>query len=302
MPISEKARAKINLAIDVLGARPDGYHQVDMVMGTLELADTLALTPSPAGQKVPKLSLQGAADAVRALEGEAPGDNLVVRAMGHFWERFFPPEERPVYDCHLVKEIPVAAGLGGGSSDAAAVLRGLARYYRIKDATALREVAAQLGSDVPFFLRGGLARATGRGELLEPLTVNWTTEVILVKPNFPLATAAVYRHLQVDQLQHRPHLPRLLQGLALADEAMIAASAANVLETPAFQLHPELRDVKEGMQRAGAWLAMMSGSGPTMFGFFTPDKVNYALEFLQGLFPEYRVIHTRFDWRQEKLD
>jgi 4-diphosphocytidyl-2-C-methyl-D-erythritol kinase len=301
MELVEKAKAKINLAIDVLGLREDGYHQVDMVMGALALHDSVFLQPAPTSGIVGSLDIDGLGPAVQMLKNDFSEENLVVRAYKSFANSM--PEQNGIanYNFKLVKRIPIAAGLGGGSSDAAAILRALWRKHGGCSFEHLMRMAASLGSDVPFFIQGGIVRATGRGEILERLPVQLETDIILIKPDFPLSTAVVYKKLDLTGEIRRPDIDLLLSGLADADQEAIAAGAGNVLEDSAFKLHPELLEIKASIQATGAWLAMMSGSGPTIFGFFAADRVNYAHELLKIEYPLYDVIQTKFDLSVEAI-
>jgi len=301
MELIEKAKAKINLAIDVTGVRADGYHQVDMVMGALALHDSVRMRPSSHIDATDVLEIEGSGLGVGLLRKELFENNLIIRAYNCFANSM--PERNKIgnYRFKLNKSIPVAAGLGGGSSDAAAVLRALRRQHGGCSLENLMQMAASLGSDIPFFIEGGIVRATGRGEILEHLAVDFETEIILIKPDFSLSTGKVYQNLNLKVVEQHPDIDLLIAGLARGDRSAIAAGAVNVLEIPAFALQPELIQIKESMRESGAWLAMMSGSGPTIFGFFAADNVKYAQELLQMRYPSYDVIRTKFDFTRETM-
>ncbi len=240
--IRESARAKVNLGLAVLGRRPDGYHEIHTLFATLDLAEPVALSPLPEGIA---LRVKGA----ELPEGE---ENLAYRAARAYLEAAGWPGGVGI---ELEKKIPVAAGLGGGSADAAAVLRGLARLYPAP--VDLARLARGLGADVPFLLRGGLAEARGVGERLSPLPPV-VAHLVLVNPGFPLPTAAVYR-----ALRPQDYGPELDAGAILA--ALAAGQPPpwrNDLEAAAFRLFPQLRELKALL--AGHGLSpLLAGSGPT---------------------------------------
>lgn len=173
----------------------------------------------------------------------------------------------------LKKNIPVSAGLAGGSSDAAACLRGLNRLWNLDlSLNQLAEMGAEIGSDVPFCLYGGTALATGRGEKIELLPPAPPLWVVLVKPGMSVSTAEVYRRLLVNQIEQHPDQQAMQQALIDGDVQQIVDQLGNALEKVTFQMHPEVRLVKERMVRYGAQGALMSGSGPTVFGIFEREQ------------------------------
>lgn len=249
-----KARAKINLALDVLRRRSDGYHEVAMVMQAIALADLVTLTATPSGLSVTS-DLDG-------LEG-GPA-NLAWRAAALL-------RERCGVDCGadivLQKRIPLAAGLAGGSADAAAVLRGLSELWRLGlSMPELEALGAELGSDVPFCLRGGTMLATGRGELLAPLPPLPRLWVVLAKPPIAVSTAWVYGNYRPDKVAVHPDIAGMTKCLAVGDSGGVAARLANVLETVTIEAHPVIAGLKAAMMAHGAVASLMSGSGPTVFG------------------------------------
>lgn len=263
-PLTLYAPAKVNLTLTVGDRRPDGYHDVSTVMQAVSLYDTLILTHGGAG-----LTLTCTDPAV-------PSDatNLVLRAAG----RFFKETKLPVPDLHLHlrKRIPSQAGLGGGSSDAAAVLRALRTLYApdISDGR-LETLAARLGSDVPFFIRGGTQLATGRGEVvspLSPLTAGW---FVVVKPDEGYSTAEMYRRLD------EPGSVLVRNSRYMQD-----AVAANNVHAVAVELHnsfervvpkdSSLRTIKDALRAQGALGTLLSGSGSAVFGLFDDQSAAAA--------------------------
>jgi 4-diphosphocytidyl-2-C-methyl-D-erythritol kinase len=250
------ARAKVNLCLDVFDLRPDGYHEVASVMQSLALHDVLALEAVPEG-----ISLQVAGEAVAAGE-----ENLVLRAARRLAAATGCRRGAAVM---LHKNIPVAAGLGGGSADAAAALAGLDRLWELGCAAGfLAEIGAELGADVPFCLTGGTALATGRGEKLTRLPPLPELGVLLLKPPYGLSAGAVYRAFDSARPNHRPVARQMAEALAGGDWRRALQWCSNALEAVVFKEHPELAVLKQELQEAGALCALMSGSGPTVFGIF----------------------------------
>ena len=254
MAMMVKARAKINLALDVFEKRPDGYHEVEMVMQSIELHDCLEFTPVPEGITL------------LVENGDVPAgeDNLVYRAAKSISTY---AGVRSGVEIRLKKAIPVAAGLGGGSADAAATLAGLNKIW--EQGLTLRELmmlGEQLGSDVPFCLMEGTALARGRGEKLERLPPCPPLGLVLVKPPFGVSTASVYRAYVPGKLEKKPHCRNMVEAIENRDPGAIARSLYNALEPVTFAMHPEVAEIKERLLEAGALGALMSGSGPTVFG------------------------------------
>ncbi len=251
--ITAFARAKINLTLDVLGKRSDGYHEVEMVMQTIELHDRLEFSPGSGG-----ISL--------SVEGDVPSDesNLayraaeLIRSYGNI---------RGGINIRLVKAIPVAAGLGGGSADAAVTLAVLNKLWRTGlSISELMQLGEQLGSDVPFCLLGGTALARGRGEQLERLPPCPRLGLVLIKPPFGVSTAAVYRAFTPGSAVKMPDNRAMVKAIREGNIAGIVKNLANALEPVTFKMHPEAVRVKEKLMKAGALGTLMSGSGPTVFG------------------------------------
>lgn len=278
--IYEKAPAKINLLLDVLRKREDGYHEVQMIMTMVDLADRLEMEEIPGDRIV--LSSQA---------GFIPLDekNLAFQAARLIKERC--GVSKGVY-IHLDKRIPVAAGLAGGSSDAAAALRGLNRLWELGlSRDELEALGAELGSDVPFCIRGGTAVARGRGERLESIPSPPSCWVVLAKPPINVSTADVYGKLKANELKAHPSLESMLSAIREQSFSGICASLGNVLETVTLERYPEVRQIKESMIKLGADGVLMSGSGPTVFGLVAKEsKVTRIYNGLRGYCKEVYVV------------
>ncbi|BAF58277.1 4-diphosphocytidyl-2C-methyl-D-erythritol 2-phosphate synthase [Pelotomaculum thermopropionicum SI] len=255
MVITALARAKINLTLDVLGKRPDGYHEVEMVMQSIELHDRLEFRPCAAG---------GISLAVEGADLPPGKENLVYRAAELLRAA---GGVRAGAEIRLKKAIPVAAGLGGGSADAAAALVALNEMWNTGFSPAgLMELAEQLGSDVPFGLMGGTALARGRGERLERLFPCPPLGLVLVKPPFGVSTAEVYRAFKPGLNPKKADAQAMVRAIKKGDAADIAACLGNALEPVTVKMYPEVAEIKKKLMEAGALGALMAGSGPTVFG------------------------------------
>lgn len=269
----QAAPAKVNLALDVLGRRPDGYHEMRMVMQTVSLCDAVALEEAGKGFVL----------SARGMELPPGKKTLEERAA----EAFFAAVGRPVPGLRvtLEKRTPAYAGLGGGSADVGALLRLLRqRYAPGLPPPALEEIGLAVGSDVPFCVRGGTALAEGRGEKLTNLPPLPGCRFLICKPDFDLPTPRMFARLRFDRAAApHPDVEGMTEALGRSDLAGAARRVGNVFETV---LEPEERReidaVKEVMLRCGALAAAMSGSGPAVFGLFAPEaETAGALEELR---------------------
>ena len=249
---------KINLSLDVVGRRPDGYHLLSTVMQTVDIYDDLVLEPRSGGQEINITS-----DKSDLVVDE---HNTCFRAAAAFFKAAAIEDSLGV---HIRKRIPQAAGMGGGSADAAGVLYGLSLLYpdRITPA-ALRTLGTLIGADVPFCIEGGTALCEGIGEYITPLPSFADVPAIIVKPSFSVSTAWVFSHLDRDNLGVRPDTARLIQAMAIPDLHQMAGTAGNVLESVTASTYPLLPQIKRWLIEGGAGMAAMSGSGPTVFGLF----------------------------------
>lgn len=267
--------AKINLFLRVLRRRPDGYHELETLFQAIDVYDELILAEcvSPSTLLVP-----GFPD----LESD---DNLVVRALR--WLENRTGRELRVR-MKLVKRIPVAGGLGGGSSDAAAALRGISRLFDLElSEEELAGAALALGADVPFFLVGGAAVGEGVGERLTPVKLPLDYDLILVNPGFPVSTAAIFREFSKN-LTGTVREGRL--WMKIREGRSVEELLENDLQRVAESIQPQIRETREVMERAGLRLTRMSGSGPTLFALIR----NHSPEALaKRLPPQWRIFPAR---------
>ena len=272
-----QAFAKLNLTLDILGKREDGYHDLRMVMQSITLADTLTLEENQ-GE-----GLRVSANLRFLPTGEK---NLAAAAALRFWEALGREPEN--LDIRIEKRIPVCAGMAGGSSDAAAVLRAL--NQRAGDPFAPKELARlgeRVGSDVPYCVLGGTALAEGRGEVLTPLAPLPRCWVVACKPDFPISTPELFAQADRVKLRRRPDTAGLVAALEAGDLGGVARRMYNVFEDvlPA-RLYTRVAEIKNILIQCGALGANMSGSGPTAFGLF--DRLEAAQEARACLAQRYR--------------
>ncbi|MBC7765377.1 MAG: 4-(cytidine 5'-diphospho)-2-C-methyl-D-erythritol kinase [Hyphomonadaceae bacterium] len=251
-----KARAKINLTLDVLSKRADGYHEVEMIMQMVDLYDTIQLEKAESGitlsTNLPYL----------------PNDsgNIAYKAAQLFFEK---TGIMPGVSIHIQKQIPVAAGLAGGSSNAAAILIALNELYEASLTTQqLKEMGKTLGADVPYCIVGGTALAQGIGERLTILDNAPSMFVLLAKPPISVSTAWAYGQVNVDEITVHPDTNRVIQAIEQGNLKEIANNMYNILEPITAKRHPIIKRIKQIMLDGGALGAMMSGSGPTVFGLY----------------------------------
>lgn len=260
--VTELAYAKLNLSLDVLYLRSDSYHEMDMLMQSVSLCDTLTLTLCDS----PAILLCGDSTGLPTDER-----NLAYAAALRFFEALGRPPEGLSISLH--KRIPVCAGTAGGSSDAAATLRGLNRLYDMPfSLEALCEIGALVGSDVPYCVYGKTARAQGRGERLTPLPALPPCHIVLCKPDFAIASPVLFQRIDACQDLHRPDTAGLIEALEHGDLAALAQRLANVFVSA---LEPWQRGcidrIHAQLLAFGALGASMSGTGPTVFGIFTEE-------------------------------
>lgn len=255
--ITRKAYAKINIGLDVLRRREDGYHEVRMIMQTVELCDDLDFERTAE----PGIRLQ-------TDSGELPvdGNNLICKAADLL---FREKGIREGVRIRLTKRIPVAAGMAGGSADAAAAMRGLNELfgmgYSVSD---LQRLGVKLGADIPYCLAGGTMLAEGIGEILSPLPAPPECFLVVAKPDISVSTAFVYGNLHAETLTYHPDIDGMITALQAHDLRGITNRLGNVLETVTAREYPVIEELKELMRREGAENALMSGSGPTVFGIY----------------------------------
>lgn len=248
-----KAPAKINLTLDVLHKRPDDYHEIEMIMTTVDLADRIGLMGTAKGIHI------------QSADRFVPNDsrNLAYQAAQLMKDTFNIPSGVII---SLDKQIPVAAGLAGGSSDAAATLKGLNKLWQLNlSLDELAELGAKIGSDVSFCVYGGTALAKGRGEIIKELPAPPNCWVILAKPTIGVSTAEVYGAFDARKAEH-PNTEKMIQALHEKDYDAVCSNLGNALESVTLGLYPEVAQIKEQMKKFGANAVLMSGSGPTVFG------------------------------------
>lgn len=259
--IKLKALGKINLGLDVLGRRPNGYHDVRMVMQTVYLYDQILLE---------KTDKEGISLKTNLFYLPVNENNLAYRAAKMLIDEFTIKEGVHI---SLEKHIPVAAGMAGGSSNAAAVLYGMNRLFQLGlTDQELMERGVKLGADVPYCIMRGTVLAEGIGEELTPLPVMPKCHVLLAKPPISVSTQKVYEKLDAQEVTEHPDIDGILLGLQTGDLKKITSSMGNVLENVTITEYPQIERIKDVMKEEGALNAMMSGSGPTVFGIYD-DKM-----------------------------
>ncbi len=266
--VRRKAYAKINLGLDVLRRRPDGYHEVKMIMQTVDIWDML--TFKKCGKPDIFLSVDN-------KEVPAGRDNLIYKAAEILRQEYGIGEG---VEIHLEKHIPIAAGMAGGSTDAAAVFHGMNELFglsmTLKD---MQKLGVKIGADVPYCLMGGTALSEGIGEKLTPLPLAPECILAVAKPEVNVSTRFVYENLHLDQLTDHPDIDGMAEAIRQGNLLGIAQRLGNVLETVTVPRYPVIGEIKRIMCQAGAENALMSGSGPTVFGiFWEMDGAKQAVE------------------------
>lgn len=253
------AYAKINLGLDVIGRLPNGYHEVKMIMQSVGICDELTFEKQPSGITVTTDS------------GELPTDenNLIYRAAKLLLDTCAVKEGVRI---HLTKRIPIAAGMAGGSTDAAATLKAVNQLFRFgKTKEELMELGVKIGADVPYCILGGTALAEGIGERLTPLPPMPNCHLLVAKPDINVSTKYVYTTLDAAPILFHPDIDGMTAAIFAGDLTGITARLGNVLETVTVPAHPIISKIKEKFLELGSDGVLMSGSGPTVFGIFS-DK------------------------------
>lgn len=269
MEIIEKAPAKINLGLDALYKRNDGYHELEMIMASVDLADRLTFELLPQNEIV-----------IETDSSFLPVDrrNHVYQAAELLKNTYQLTQGVKIY---IEKRIPVAAGLAGGSSDCAATLRGLNRLWNLKlSLEELAELGSKIGSDVPYCIHGGTAFVTGRGEKIEFLPSMPQCWVVLVKPKMSVSTSTIFSSLSFNGIQH-PDIKGLKRAVETNDYLLMTEKIGNALESVTIKRHPVIQQIKDRMMKYGADAALMSGSGPTVFALC--EKYTRAQRIYNGL-------------------
>ena len=259
--VTLKALAKINLGLDVLGRRENGYHDVRMVMQTIYLYDNVTI------EKTEEPGIQVETNLFYLPVNE---DNIAYKAAKMLIDEF---QIQSGVRITLEKHIPVAAGMAGGSSNAAAVLVGMNRLFSLKlSMEDLMQRGVSLGADVPYCVMRGTVLAEGIGEVLTPLPPMPNCAILIAKPGISVSTKTVYEKLDALEIVEHPDIDGILNGLQNQDIEKVASSMGNVLENVTIEDYPIIEEIKTAMKEAGALNAMMSGSGPTVFGIFKDRK------------------------------
>lgn len=272
-----EAPAKINLTLDIKGKRSDGYHELETVMHQVSLSDKITL------EKAKGISLTSNSNLI-----PTDATNLAWKAAKLILAKF---NDKAGVKIYIEKNIPVGAGLAGGSTDAAAVLLGLNRLYNFNLGTGiLGDLALELGSDVPFCLfPASTAIARGRGELLTPLSNLKKLHFLLVKPDFQVSTREIFAGFSLEQVVKTPDLDAFIKAWQEYEVCSLNKYMVNVLETVSIKKYPEIRQIKQKLKNRGALSAVMSGSGPTVWGWFNDldileDAYNYFSANYQEVF------------------
>ena len=255
--IKLNAPAKINLLLDIIKLLPNGYHSLFMVMQSVDLCDEVEVTLRDDG----KITLECSEKALPTDE-----KNIAYKAAVKFFEA---SNLNFGADIKLTKNIPFEAGLAGGSTDAAAVLKALNTLCKTKLTNEeLCRIGVKLGADVPYCIMRGTVLAEGIGEILTPLPAMPKCAILIAKPNISVSTKMVYEALDAKEIERHPDIEGILDGLEKGDLARVASSMGNVLEAVTIERYPVIEEIKTAMKEEGALNAMMSGSGPTVFGIF----------------------------------
>lgn len=270
--ITLDCNAKINLALDVTGKREDGYHELELIFLEIPLCDTITVSLRNDGE------VRLACDDISLPTDDR---NIAYRAAERILNH---TKSKYGADINLVKRIPHGAGLGGGSSDAAGVLKAVNLLLGEPcDEATLMEIGKSLGADVPFFIMGGCALGEGIGEVLTPLPVPDGFAYLIAKPTQSVSTAYVYQNLKLDKRPPNLCVQAVAEGIRRGDTKMICENTGNILESVTEEEFPVIRDIKACMKRCGAAVSLMSGSGTSVFGMFErkSDAQTAADELLQ---------------------
>ncbi|WP_278682154.1 4-(cytidine 5'-diphospho)-2-C-methyl-D-erythritol kinase [Paraclostridium bifermentans] len=277
--IDLKSRAKVNLSIDVLGKREDGYHLVEMIMQTIDLYDKLKITEIEENSILIKSN---------SLDIPLNEDNIMYKAVNLLKNQF--NIEKGI-EISIEKNIPVAAGMAGGSSNAAAVLVGLNKLWNLGlSENELKNIGLKLGADVPFCITGGSALAEGIGEELTNIKgLPEDLNILVCKPNIFVSTKEVYQSLNMDKVKRRPKNKELIDALQKEDVKFISENMVNVLEEVTSLKYSEIGQIEDIMIKNKALGSMMSGSGPTVFGLF--DNKDCAIKAKEDLQAKYNQVY-----------
>lgn len=260
--LSEKAYAKINLSLDILSKREDGFHEIESLMQLTGLYDRVGIEKNAFGE----LRMFSESNAIPKDQ-----NNICIKAAKAYFD-YFNISDRG-FDIHLSKNIPVCAGLGGGSADGSAVIRLLARYFSKGDKDELCEISAKVGSDVAFTTVGGSAVCRGRGELMEKLSSKLSAFAVIAKNTTGLSTPLMYSlYDELEEPESHPTTAQCVEALERGELELLAKSVFNVMEQVSIPKRPAIALLKEKMLDMGAKCSLMSGSGPSVFGLFENES------------------------------
>ena len=279
--LAGRAAAKINLAIDVLRKRPDGYHDVLMIMQSVALFDTITARALKGDIKV------------TSNNGRLPADkgNIVYRAAEYLKIKYNVKEGALI---NIEKTIPIVAGLAGGSADAALTLKLLNKAWNLRlSRNEILDAGKKLGSDVPFCIQGGTALAEGLGEKLTQLPGIPECLILLAKPAVSISTREVYEGLKLEEIRERPDIKSMIRYIDGRNLEGIASCMCNVLETVTIKKCPQIEELKNKLMEYGALGSIMSGSGPTVFGVFKDSASAYnAYDYIKDMVSEVFLVKT----------
>lgn len=275
--LQEKAYAKVNLGLDILSKRPDGYHEVSMVMHSIDLCDDINISKREDTERI---------YVTDSTKLPMDNTNLVCKAATLFCETYGIEDG---FSIELIKRIPMAAGLAGGSSDAAAVLRGLNLLFDVNASEEeLMRLGKKLGADVPYCVMGKTALAEGIGEILTPIASPDYKYWLVVKPAVDVSTKWAYEEIDNAMDLRHPDISGLVSAIEKEDKYKAFSKMENIFETVMKEKYPIISEIRRAMESEGALIAMMSGSGPTVFGIFDTEvalsKAAEKISFLEHEF------------------
>lgn len=272
-----KCPAKINLSLDILGKRSDGFHEINTIMQTISLED--------------KVTIEKANEFSISVEGEdipLDDNNIALKVAKIMFKDY---NLKGGVKVHIKKNIPVAAGLAGGSTNAAGVIKGINSLFSLNLSKGeMKKVAEKVGSDVAFLIEEGTALCTGKGEKVTPLNSLVGHSVLIAKPSISISTKWVYNNLNLDKIKNRPINEILLECIKNNDIDTLSRNLVNVLETVTIPENIIIKDIKEVMMKHGALGSIMSGSGPTVFGIFKEDNINNCYNHLKKEFDQVYIV------------
>lgn len=273
--IELKAYGKINIGLDVIRKREDGYHDLDMIMQTVGVYDDVIISRKD-GTQTYEIEVSTDADVLPNDKG-----NLAFMAAKVLMEAY---DIKAKVKIHINKRIPIAGGMAGGSADCAAVLRGVNQLFQLGlTDEQLQEYGVKLGADVPYCIVGGTKRAQGIGEILTDLPTPPKCYVIIAKPDAFVSTKFVYSHIRPAQIENHPDIDGIIESIKAGDLYGMCEKIANVMEDVTIPEYPIIQKVKDILKSNGAVNALMSGSGPTVFGIYDDEeKAKQSLDALSG--------------------